>query len=41
VVFEHLLQLGPDRVVAFLVFLFGVGVDRHDEGFADFHDLLV
>jgi hypothetical protein len=40
VVFEHFLQLRLDRTVAFFVFLFGAGVDRHDEGFANFHELL-
>ena len=41
VVFEDLLQLRPDRIVAVFVFLLDAGVDRHNEGFADFHDLLV
>jgi hypothetical protein len=41
VVFEHLFQLRPDRVVAFFVFMFGAGVDRHDESFADFHGALI
>ena len=41
VIFEHLLQFRPNRIVALLLFLFGAGVDRPDEGFADFHDLLV
>jgi len=41
VVFENFLQLRPDWIVAFFVFLFGTGVDRHDEGLADFHDFLV
>jgi hypothetical protein len=26
--------------VAFFVFLLGAGIDRHDEGFADFHDFV-
>ena len=32
-----LLQLRPDRVVAFFVVLFGDGFDRYGEGVADFH----
>ena len=38
VVFEDLLQLRSDRTVPLLVFLFGAGMNRHDEGFAAFHD---
>jgi hypothetical protein len=41
VVFEDFFQLGPDRLVAFFVFLFGAGIDRHDEGFADFRGALL
>lgn len=41
VVLEDLLQFRPDRIVAPFVFLFGAGVDRHNEGFADFHELSV
>ena len=37
VVFEHFLQFRPDRTVALFVFVFGAGVDRHNESFADFH----
>ena len=37
VVFEHLLQLWPDRIVALFVFLFGAGIDRHYKSFADFY----
>lgn len=37
-VFQDLFQLGSDRVVAFVAFLFRSGVDRHDEGVADFRE---
>ena len=41
VALEDLLQFRPDRIVLLFVFSLGAGVDRHDEGLADFHDLLV
>ena len=41
VVLEDLLQFRPDRIVLLFVFFLGAGVDRHDEGFAGFHNLLV
>lgn len=28
-----------NRIVALFVFVFGAGVDRHDEGLADFHTI--
>jgi hypothetical protein len=37
VVFEDLLQLGPDWIVPLVAFRVGAGIDQHDEGFVDFH----